>query len=201
MSSVVYLRPKGTPHRMNGETEQDRQRAIELMRGLFDSHDDLVSYLIRILKRREIAEEVAQESYLRIYCKYPPEKSVYTRRLLFSTARNQALSALRRSRLEQKVVDFNDVLDGIAEVPDELPRPDRQVASSQAIERLAEVLGELSENVRQVFVMRFFDRMQRQHIADRLGITVPAVEKRIGIALAYCRSRLAAMGINGLGGE
>jgi DNA-directed RNA polymerase specialized sigma24 family protein len=49
-----------------------------------------------------------------------------------------------------------------------------------------------------VFVLRYVHQMSHQEIADRLHITVDAAQQRAAAALAECRSKLEARGIDPL---
>jgi RNA polymerase sigma-70 factor (ECF subfamily) len=71
----------------------------------------------------------------------------------------------------------------------------------EAMQRLTRIIDELQPNLRQVFVMRYVTQMPRQEIADRLQISVGAVEQRLTRALTHCRERLAAHGIDWAGFE
>ncbi len=82
---------------------------------------------------------------------------------------------------------------------DPSPRPDRQVAAHQVMQKLAGIVEKLAPNLRQVFVMRYVMQMPRQEIADQLNISIGALEQRLTRALAQCRSRLSTLDFDWLG--
>jgi len=158
----------------------------------------LLRFLERMLGRKEVAEDVAQEAYLKLYRLSRPDEVLCPRALLFDVATKLAINRLRRARMEASVAGASTEMDDVA---DESPRPDRRALLDEAMQRLTRVIDELQPNLRQVFVMRYVTQMPRQEIADQLHITVGAVEQRLTRALTFCRERLAAHGIDWAGFE
>jgi len=158
----------------------------------------LLRFLERMLGRKDLAEDVAQEAYLKLYRLSRPSEVVSPRALLFDVATKLALDRLKQKRAEAasagEPAEMNDV-------PDDSPRPDRRVLLDEAMQRLTRIIEELQPSLRQVFVMRYVTQMPRQEIADKLQISVGAVEQRLTRALTHCRQRLAAHGIDWIGLE
>jgi RNA polymerase sigma factor (sigma-70 family) len=177
---------------------QMRGSSAEFVSRLSRAHGtQLLRFLERMLGRRDAAEDVAQESYLKLYRLSRPDEVICPRALLFDVATKLAINRLRRARAEAAVADAS--AETMNEVPDESPRPDRRVLLDEAMQRLTRIIDELQPNLRQVFVMRYVTQMPRQEIADRLHISVGAVEQRLTRALTHCRERLAAHGIDWAG--
>ncbi len=84
-------------------------------------------------------------------------------------------------------------------VPDPSALPDRRASAEQAMRQLAAIVEDLTPNLRQVFIMRYVKQMPRQEIAEQLGISLGALEQRLTRALAQCRSRMSAPGLDWLG--
>jgi RNA polymerase sigma factor (sigma-70 family) len=154
----------------------------------------LLRFLERMLGRKDSAEDVAQETYLKLYRLSRPDEVMCPRALLFDVASKLAINRLRRPRIEVTVTPSE-----INDVPDESPRPDRRALLDEAMQRLTRIIDELQPNLRQVFVMRYVTQMPRDEIAGQLHITVGAVEQRLTRALAQCRERLAAHGVDWAG--
>ena len=157
----------------------------------------LLRFLERMLGRRDWAEEVAQDAYLKLYRLSRPDEVQCPRALLFDVAAKLAIDRMRRQRAEASKLasapaEMNDV-------PDDSPRPDRRVLLDEAMQRLTKILEDLQPSLRQVFVMRYVTQMPRQEIADELRISIGAVEQRLTRALKSCRERLAAHGIDWTG--
>jgi RNA polymerase sigma factor (sigma-70 family) len=158
----------------------------------------LVRYLERMLGPVGGAEDVAQDAYLKLYRLIRPEEVQCPRALLFNVATRLALTRLRRARNEAaSAIDAGEMDD----VVDEASRPERRALLDEAMQRLTHIIDELQPSLRQVFVMRYVTQMPRQEIANELQISVGAVEQRLTRALAHCRERLAAHGIDWTGLE
>ena len=56
--------------------------------------------------------------------------------------------------------------------------------------RLEAAIGELPETQREVFLMNRIDKMTYNEIAEALGVSVKAIEKRMGKALKTLRSKI-----------
>jgi RNA polymerase sigma-70 factor (ECF subfamily) len=156
-------------------------------------------FLERMLGRKDLAEDVAQEAFLKLYRLSRPGEVHSPRALLFSVATNLALDRIRQTRAEAAAT--SGAAAEMNEVPDESPRPERRVLLDEAMQRLTRIIEELQPSLRQVFVMRYVTQMPRQEIADKLHITVGAVEQRLTRALTHCRERLTAHGIDWAGLE
>jgi RNA polymerase sigma-70 factor (ECF subfamily) len=57
-------------------------------------------------------------------------------------------------------------------------------------QKLMSVLGSIPEGSREVFMMNRIEDLKYKDIADRLGISVKAVEKRMSKALQIIREKL-----------
>ena len=178
---------------------QARGSAADFVSRLSRAHGaQLLRYLERMLGRKDAAEDVAQEAYLKLYRLSRPNEVNCPRALLFDVATKLAIDRLRKTRAEARSKDAEAEMN---DVPDEAPRPDRRALLDEAMQHLTHVIEELQPSLRQVFVMRYVTQMPRQEIADKLHITVGAVEQRLTRALTHCRQRLAAQGIDWVGLE
>ena len=64
------------------------------------------------------------------------------------------------------------------------------LAFEQLKEKYERLIEEMPENQKVVFLMSRIEELQYKEIADRLGLSVKAVEKRMGVALKYLRTSL-----------
>ena len=158
----------------------------------------LLRFLERMLGRKDLAEDVAQEAYLKLYRLIRPNEVACPRALLFDVATKLAIDRLRQTRSEASKTGAQAEMN---DLPDESPRPDRRALLDEAMQRLTQIIEELQPSLRQVFVMRYVTQMPRQEIADSLHISVGAVEQRLTRALTHCRERLTAHGIDWIGLE
>jgi RNA polymerase sigma factor (sigma-70 family) len=173
-----------------------RTGTAEFVTRIFGSHDrQLHRYLQRMLGNKQAAEEVAQETYTKLFRLCRPEDVKCPRALLFDMATKHAIDYLRAERSRTSVLGSAAAVD---EISDAAARPDQQAAIAEAMGHLKKIIEELRPNYRSVFVLRYVQQMSHQEIADRLNITVDAAQQRAVFALAECRSKLAALGIDPL---
>lgn len=172
-----------------------RSGVAEFITRVFGSHDrQLRRYLQRMLGSKEAAEEVAQDTYTKLFRLCRPEEVKCPHALLFDAATKRAVEYLHAERRRAGGGEEAD-LEAMA---DRGPRPDRQAVLDEAMQHLKRVVGELRPNYRTVFVLRFVHQMSHQEIAERLNISADAAQQRAAAALAECRSKFAELGIDPL---
>jgi len=69
-------------------------------------------------------------------------------------------------------------------IVDATPTPDEVLAADQCLESMRDSLDAVSRRTRDVFFMQRLDGLSYAEIAQRLGISISAVEKHIARALA-----------------
>ncbi len=179
---------------------KQREAAADFVSRLKRSHGlQLHRFLTRMLGRKETAEDVAQDTYFKLYRLSRPDEVTCPQALLFDVATKLALTRLRRAKAEAALAAAS--AEEVEAVPDPSALPDRQAAADQAMRQLAAIVEELSPNLRQVFIMRYVKQMPRQEIAEQLNISIGALEQRLTRALAQCRSQMSAAGLDWLGLE
>jgi RNA polymerase sigma factor (sigma-70 family) len=176
-----------------------QRAAAEFVSRLSRSHGlALQRFLLRMLGRKDLAEDVAQDAYLKIFRLSRPDEVMCPQALLFDVATKLALTRLRRVRAEAALTTAGEVED-LDAVADQAARPDQRAVAEQAMQQLAAIVEELTPNLRQVFVMRYVKQMPRQEIAEQLNISIGALEQRLTRALAQCRARMSSLGLEWLG--
>ncbi len=132
-------------------------------------------------------EDVVQEVYLRI-TQYTDLASIDNlRAFLFSMASNLLKDRARRNAVRQSSMHIS-LVDNVDEP--ETPALENGVAAAQQLEQLKGVIMSLSERPRQVFLLSRFEGLSYPQIAERLGISVKAVEKNMSKALKICRKKV-----------
>ncbi len=159
----------------------DRQAFSELVCRHWEG---AVRMVTRMIGDRPLAEDAAQEAFLRAWQRlstYKPEHPF--RNWLYSIAAHVALDFLRR---EPRTVDVDAL-----EIDGKGPGPE---AESEARERHAQVrraVLDLPPASRAVLVLREYEGMSYQEIASALGIPVGTVMSRLSHARSQLRQSLA----------
>lgn len=128
------------------------------------------------------AEDLVQDTYLRV-ARYSEEAAErHPRALLLRIGLNLARDQMRRNKVRPAPVAAND--------PD--PSWDIAVEADQEyLLSLKQAILYLPTDLRTVFLLSRFTPMTNADIAKRLGISVKTVEWRMSKALAHCAQRLS----------
>ncbi len=149
----------------------------------------LVRYLLYLIGRREYAEDLAQETWVRVL----QRGSQYNGRQrfdpwLFAIARNLAIDYLRKKRKAVQTVCLPNDRDAMLLLPSSGPSPFEAAARSEDAIRLAGQLQILSPLYREALLLRFQEDQSLPEIAQVLGAPVTTVTSRIYRGLAALRS-------------
>ena len=167
-----------------------RERDMELLADLVErSQRRLVRYLLYLTGRRDYAEDLAQETWIRVL----QRGSQYDGRQrfdlwLFAIARNLAIDHLRKKRKAVQTASLPDDRDEILLVSSSGPSPFEAAARSEDAIRLAGQLQILPPLYREALLLRFQEDMSLAEIAQVLGAPVTTVTSRIYRGLAALRS-------------
>jgi RNA polymerase sigma-70 factor (ECF subfamily) len=158
---------------------------------VFRYQDRLRASLQRLTGSAEEAEDVAQEAFVQAYLKlssFQRSSRFYT--WIYRIAFNQAISKSRkrRPRVSLSVVQEAGGVEPIAETSG----PTEPALQVERAELLHAAIAELEEDHRQVIVLREFEDMDYQQIAEVIDAPIGTVRSRLFRARAQLRDRLAA---------
>lgn len=151
---------------------------------LFDAYcDELRHYIYYKSGDSEIAEDIVQDAFLKIWEVRDTVRTETARALLYTIANNQYANKYKRQKLKLK---FEQTL-----VEDRVfESPEFELEVKEFDQKLQKVLAGLNEKNRTVFLMNRIDQMTYSEIADSLNLSVKAVEKRMKKALEYLHQEI-----------
>ena len=152
-----------------------------------DEESPLLRYAFGLLGRRELAEEVVQDAFLKLHEHW--QEVEIPRAWLFRCVRNLALNILRKNKRES----LNGTL-GENESPHE--RPDLELGKMEAVGMIQMLVAEMSERDQTMVKMKYFQDLKYQEIADRLEMSVGNVGYRLHHLLKELGERLRKSGIS-----
>lgn len=156
----------------------------EKFQACFDEHFDAIrNYLYYRSGDSELATDLAQDVFLRIWEKQMVLEEGYTKGLLYKMASDNFVSHLRRAKLQNEYLQSMPLAFKTEPVDSSI---DYEVLKRQ----YEKVLSKLPEKQRVVFLMSRMNGLTYQEIAERLTISVKAVEKRMRNALGKLRTEL-----------
>ena len=179
MSAIQPLRPAASD-----------EQAFE---SLFHAHyASLCSFVLSYVRAPDVAEEVVQTVFLRIWERrgtWPPAEEM--RAYLFAACRNQAIGILKHDRVVAHTaarVTRERLLIGTGDGP---PSPDAELRASEIGVALRAAIQALPERRRMVVVLRWEHQMSYTEIATVLAISPKTAEVQMSRALASLRKQLA----------
>ncbi|MBI5268168.1 MAG: RNA polymerase sigma factor [Burkholderiales bacterium] len=148
---------------------------------------DLEHYLRRLLGNGDDAADLTQEAFLRVYAAEVGDRTPAGEALLYTVARNLALSELRKrtSRATDSAGDLADL-----EVADARADPEALAGHRQRLAAVEAAMARMPPKCLEVFRLRKLDGLSQAEIAIRLGITTHTVERHITRALQLCHQAL-----------
>jgi len=167
-----------------------RERDRELLTDLVERcQRRLVRYLLYLTGRRDYAEDLAQETWIRVL----QRGSQYNGRQrfdpwLFAIARNLAIDYLRKKQKAEQTASLPEDGDEILLVSSSGPSPFEAAARSEDAMRLAGQLQILPPLYREALLLRFQEDLSLAEIAQVLGAPVTTVTSRIYRGLAALKS-------------
>lgn len=145
----------------------------------------------RMLGEPELAEDAAQETFLRAYQhlhRYDRKRPFAT--WLLSIAAHYCIDRLRRRKFSMFSMDAEDEEGNSFELPDlDAPNPESETVKGQMQERIHTMLKDLDTTDRAAIIMRYWYDYSEKEIAESLNLTVSAVKSR----LHRSRKELAGM--------
>lgn len=162
---------------------------------LLDRHRiPVIHFLYRMVQNQAIAEELAQEVFLRVYrsrATYEPTAKFTT--WLFRIATHLALNWIRDSRNEkgQESLD-KEVLDGAArQVPDRVPSVEQRMLRDASLHEIRRAVELLPAKQRAAVLMHKYEELEYAQIAKVLDCSESAVKSLLFRAYETLRSRLS----------
>lgn len=156
--------------------------------------DKLYQLAYRLTGNRQEAEDVVQETFLRVY----RNLERYDEKLKFSTwiyriAANLCIDRLRKRRavysLDAQSGEHED-LDGYSMLPGDDRTPESEVLLSETQQLVHRAIESLPPKYKSVAVLRYLQDLSLQEIADVLGIPVTTVKTRVHRAREFMRRKI-----------
>jgi RNA polymerase sigma-70 factor (ECF subfamily) len=172
--------------------QQGEVRAFEVLLG---RHRKAVfNFILRYVGDKETAEDLLQETFMRVI----KGADAYKRQAKFTTwlytiARNLCVDQTRRRKhrkhasLDAPMAADDDSGTLLDVIPSGEMASDRKSVNKQLYQRLQGAIGALSEEQREVFLMREFLDMPFKQIADVVGVPENTVKSRMRYALEKLR--------------
>jgi len=158
---------------------------------LFDTYfEDVRRYVFYRSGNDEIATDIAQDTFMRIWEKQMTIDPKLVKGLLFKIAGDLFVTHYRKEKVAFNFFNTFQPNSKSTNPEDELNYQELQQAYDAA-------LKSMPEKQRTVFLMNRIDELKYKEIADQLGLSVKAIEKRMSQALDHLKAHLKSK-ISGL---
>jgi RNA polymerase sigma-70 factor (ECF subfamily) len=164
---------------------------------LLEKHrSPVVHFLYRMVQNQAVAEELAQEVFLRVYrsrSSYEPTAKFTT--WLFRIATHLALNSLRDGKNErlQERLDKDSTDMPARQVSDNRPSVEQKMVYQVRLEEVRQAVAALPEKQRAAVLMHKYEEMEYSQIARVLRCSESAVKSLLFRAYETLRARLAHM--------
>nr|WP_244669830.1 sigma-70 family RNA polymerase sigma factor [Kaistia sp. 32K] len=146
---------------------------------------------MRIVRDPQIAEDLAQETYVRAHKAIEAGPIEHIEAFLHQTARNLALDYLRRRKTRARV-ETDGLSDEMLEsIPADTPSLETEIMERERLRLFQAALATLPERVQQVVRLSRIEEWTNARIALHLGVSERTVFNDLKLAMAHCRDALA----------
>jgi len=156
----------------------------------------VIHFLYRMVQNQPVAEELAQEVFLRVYRSresYEPTAKFTT--WLFRIATHLALNSLRdgkNRRLEERLDDDSSDTP-VRQVSDQRPSVEQTMVYQARLDEVRRAVAMLPEKQRAAVLMHKYEEMEYSQIAKVLNCSESAIKSLLFRAYETLRARLAHM--------
>ena len=138
---------------------------------LQDESKKLFNYLLKILRNREDAEDILQETFIAFHRKMNSVKESSYRSYLFRTAYHKALNLIKKRNTKNTlVINYNEM----GHFEDKRPKNDQQQN-----ELIKDALSQLKPEEALLIELQFYQKMNYKQIAETLETTQSAVDSKL----------------------
>ncbi len=162
----------------------------EAFRLIFDRYiRPVISFIYDMIGQRDLAEELAQETFVRAYkgiqsLKDETKLSTW----LFGIAKNVARESLRSRIRENHKVEIEN--DSVMELSDKELLPDGRLLGKELNRVIHDALSTLDEDRREVFTLKVFQQRSYEEIAEITGFSIPKLKTDLHRARAEMRRQI-----------
>ena len=151
----------------------------------------LYAFLRMFLNRRELVEDIFQETFLQLFnSRESFDRNRPLRPWLFTIAANKAKDALRKWQRKNAVpigtmtdseeLSFDDMLNSVSS---DRTMPYEQLQKDETALRVRRIISDMPENLREILVFAYFNRFSYKQMAEILSIPIGTVKSRLHTAV------------------
>ncbi len=190
-ADVAQVADAPTDEQLMARVAAGELRALE---AVYDRYANLVfSVGVRVLHDRQLAEDVTQEVFLRLWrrpASFDPERGRFVTWLM-SVTRNRALDEWRRTARRRRVEGIEDGDASPLASGDRSGDPQLGLAVAELRRTVREAMTRLPPSQRRVLELAYFGGLTQTEIAERTGDPLGTVKTRVRLGMRKLRELLA----------
>ncbi len=153
-------------------------------KALFDEYfQSIRSFVYYKVGNMGLAEDLTQDAFIKLWENRAGVKKETVKSYLYTIANNITINQLKRNQLrykfENQIVVFS-----------EKENPEFKLMEKEYEDKLNKVIAEIPEGSREVFLMNRIEGLKYREIAERLNLSVKAIEKRMSKAIHIINEKL-----------
>ncbi|MGN8258025.1 RNA polymerase sigma factor [Pseudomonas sp. SMSB3] len=146
----------------------------------------LLRTLQRMVSNPSTAEDLLQETYLRVSRALRERPVEHLEPFVFQTARNLALDHLRSRRAQARMLVDDVPEEVLHNVAAPLGSSEDAAHAEQLLKHLSVSLNQLTERQRRIFMLSRVHGASYQEIAEQLKVSPSTVQKELKLIMAIC---------------
>lgn len=155
---------------------------------LFRVHrESIIHYLLQKVRCPDTAQDLSQETYLRLLRQDSVPHADNLTGYLYKTAERLAIDFLR---YDKRISHYLTPLDDTLEWECPKPHPEAMTILRQQCELLLDAIAALPTQCRHILLLRKIDELNYPQIAEKLAISEKTVQRHLVKAMLHCHRRL-----------
>lgn len=170
-------------HSENSYKNKEKLTAQEFERAFDLYYTNVRNFLYYKTSQSQLAEDVAQDAFVKLWETRDKIDKSSIKAYVFTIANNLAINQLKRDQLKFKFLKLQgDKKD--------IKTPEYLMEMQEFDQKLQDTLAKVPDGAREVFLMNRIDGLKYREIAEMLGLSMKAIEKRMSNALAILRDEI-----------
>lgn len=155
------------------------------------ARQSLMWSVMRIVRDRQIAEDLTQETYIRAKRAMDQAQVDHVEAFLHQTARNLAFDHLRRKGARARIEAPDADAAAVQHIAQDVPSIEDAIIERQRFGRFAQALSGLPKRAQAVMFLGRVENWPNRQIAEHLGISERTVFNDLKLAMGHCRDAVA----------
>ena len=178
----------GNSEQLITELREGREKAFTQVFRMY--YGPLLNYAGRILKDVELANDVVQECFCRLYERRKEIKRCFqVRPYLYRSVYNSCIDAIKHQKVENNYIN-QELLDFYFSKVVETPEAEQALLDEDLKGAIQDAINKLPERCREIFVLSKVDGLSNKQIAEQLNISMKTVEAQMTTAFVRLRKEL-----------